>query len=315
MNTLWGDARRQLTEESARLAGKSRETIQAIRQELAALEARMAQDAEAPAASPAESGEAGTNLRVRRLSAELDRLLESLRLAASPDGGVPRGADALGGESVQAQIVEAQEGERRRLAREIHDGPAQVLANAIFEIQYCERLLERDPAVSKRELAHLEADLREGLTEVRRFIFDLHDPSLVELGLETTLRRYAQHYQERSGISVELDLRDLSERLSPALEVTAFRVIQEALQNVQKHAATKLVRVSSAKRQGAMVFAIADEGRGFDAAQLASRSGRHMGIVSMRQRAELVHGELDICSSPGKGTRIGFSFPVVPVGR
>jgi two-component system sensor histidine kinase DegS len=209
----------------------------------------------------------------------------------------------------QVWALEAQEEERRRLAREIHDGPAQVLANATFQLEYCQRLLERDPSRLKDELAGLGGDLRDGLAEVRYFIFDLRPGPLAELGLSATLQRYAENFQSRSGIEVDLDLDFEPVRLSPTKEVAVFRIVQEALQNVRKHSGAKHARVALSSRGGGLDVSVEDDGVGFDSGQRAEAGGRHFGLSSMEERARLIRAELGVNSKPGQGTSVVLRVP------
>jgi two-component system sensor histidine kinase DegS len=209
----------------------------------------------------------------------------------------------------QVWALEAQEEERRRLAREIHDGPAQVLANATFQLEYCNRLLERDPARLKDELVRLGGDLREGLAEVRYFIFDLRPGPLAELGLSATLQRYAENFQSRSGIEVELDLDFEPVRLSPTKEVAVFRILQEGLQNVRKHSGATHASVSLRVRPDGLVVSVKDDGVGFDSSQRAESGGRHFGLSSMEERARLIGAELRVNSKPGQGTSVVLRVP------
>lgn len=294
------------------LVASLQETIVLLQAMLRALEESLAQEERAlRATSPQDPAIGQRNERLYHLLAHLHHLLEEMRVARSYlDMGIPLNLLAEGKGQTQARIMEAQESERRRLAREIHDGPAQVLANAIFSLQYCRRLLERDVETTKEELAHLEANLRQGLTEVRHLIFDLHVPSLSELGLEAALRQYLQNYQDRFGINVRLDLKDLQARLPATLEFAVFRIIQESLQNVYKHANASQVTVTSYRRGSQLVFTVADNGRGFDLRELPTRAGRHLGLVGMRERAALINGFLKVDSQPGKGTTITLIVPV-----
>jgi two-component system sensor histidine kinase DegS len=213
----------------------------------------------------------------------------------------------------QVWALEAQEEERRRLAREIHDGPAQVLANATFELEYCQRLIERDPARLPAEMEKLKADLREGLAEVRYFIFDLRPGPLAELGLAATLQRYAENFQQRSGIEVSLDLDYENVRLSPTKEVAVFRVVQEALQNVRKHSQGRRVCVTLQSGAEGMYVAVEDDGVGFDRNARTEAGGRHFGLSSMEERARLIRAELRVTSAPGRGTKVELRVP--PEGR
>src|SRR5581483_3509671 len=167
-------------------------------------------------------------LRARRaaIGERLSQLQLAVRKLRSVITQAQMSADYLGGgfgdtdEDLLSltQVWALEEQERRRLAREIHDGPAQVLANATFQLEYCQRLLERDPSRLQAELQRLGDDLRDGLAEVRYFIFDLRPGPLAELGLSATLQRYAENFQQRSGIEVELDLEFEQARLSPTKE-------------------------------------------------------------------------------------------------
>jgi two-component system, NarL family, sensor histidine kinase DegS len=209
----------------------------------------------------------------------------------------------------QVWALEAQEEERRRLAREIHDGPAQVLANATFQLEYCRRLLERDPARLGDEIKRLSGDLRDGLAEVRYFIFDLRPGPLAELGLSATLQRYAENFQSRSGIEVELDLDFEPARLSPTKEVAVFRIVQEALQNVRKHSGAKSASVQLRNRPDGLLVAVQDDGVGFDSGLRAEAGGRHFGLSSMEERARLIRAELRVNSKPGQGTSVVLRVP------
>ena len=209
----------------------------------------------------------------------------------------------------QVWALEATEEERRRLAREIHDGPAQVLANAAFQLEYCQRLVERDPARLKAELERLRGDLREGLSEVRHFIFDLRPGPLAELGLPATIQRYAENFQQRSQVDVELDLDYEQNRLSPTKETAVFRIVQEALQNVRKHSQARHVWLGLRGDDDGMVVQIMDDGVGFDPGERAESGGRHFGLSSMEERARLIGAELSVSSRSGEGTRIELRVP------
>lgn len=208
------------------------------------------------------------------------------------------------------RALDVQEEERQRLAREIHDGPVQVLVNAIFVLSSCQRLFEKDTARARAELVRLEADLRDGLNEVRRFIFDLRPSPLADLGLTATLRQYVDSYRQRSGQVVELELADEVPRLSSSKELAIFRIVQEALQNARKHSDSSWLRVSLRFEGGELVVGIEDNGRGFDPETVSGVAGRHFGLQSMRERAAYVGGSLDMRSRPGEGTSIVLRVPL-----
>lgn len=210
----------------------------------------------------------------------------------------------------QLRALEIQEDERQRLAREIHDGPAQVLANGIFELAYCQRLLEKDPRRLGAELLRLESDLREGLADVRYFIFDLRPGPLTELGLPATIRRYAENYQSRFGIQVQLDLDDDLQRLAAPKELAAFRIVQEALQNVRKHSGASRVLVSVRLEGDAVELVVEDKGSGFEPEAVSAGTIRHFGLLSIQERSRLIRADLHVESQPGKGTRISLRVPI-----
>lgn len=238
----------------------------------------------------------------------LASLLTIGRAQLAPAGDAAGATDAMH-VVARAASIRAQEAERYRLAREIHDGPAQVLANAILGLELCEQIARRTPAKVVDEIVRLKGTVREGLVEVRRFIFDLRPSSLVEWGLLVTLQRYVAEYSNYSGVPVDLLLP--TELAQPAKdeEITLFRVVQEALQNVQKHARASHVVVRMAEEDGGLLLTIHDDGRGFspDEVDVTTRSGA--GLGGMKERAKLVGGELSVASTPGAGTTVALRLP------
>jgi two-component system, NarL family, sensor histidine kinase DegS len=218
-------------------------------------------------------------------------------------------------EGPHLRALDVQEEERQRLAREIHDGPVQVLVNAIFVLSSCQLLFEKDPPKAKAELVRLESDLREGLAEVRHFIFDLRPTPLADLGLPATIRKYGEAYRQRFGGTVELDVPEEIQRLNLAREAAIFRIVQEALQNIRKHSGATSVRVSLQVEGDDLVVRVADNGRGFDPDNAAGVASRHFGLQSMRERAEFVHGSLDVRSRPGEGTVVVLRVPLISRGE
>ena len=212
------------------------------------------------------------------------------------------------------RIIQAQEQERQRLAEEIHDGPAQVLTNAIFQVEYLDRVVASEPRTSsartattpqaRAELALLRSMLRDGLEEVRGTIASLRPPA-VDVGLGTALREAAAEFQARNAIAVRVDVDGIDNALTPPARASVLRITQEALQNVRKHAAATEVRISLDGNR----LVIADNGRGFDVMRLATGATRNFGLQFMRERAELMGSELQIESRQGEGTRILLRLP------
>lgn len=208
------------------------------------------------------------------------------------------------------RVIHAYEQERLRLAREIHDGPAQILANAIFELEYFERLLDRDPAAVKAQLAQVKQDIRNGLADVRRFIYDLRSPALAEMGLFPALGHYVNDYQKQFGITVHAQLAAPEPHLAASAEVAVFRIVQEALQNVRKHAAASMVTIAGEIQGKTLHLSIQDDGRGFDTSRAKPRDSKNFGLTSMKERADLIGGELIVNSSPGHGTEVTLLVPL-----
>ena len=211
------------------------------------------------------------------------------------------------------KIIEAQEEERQRLARDIHDGPAQSMANILVKAQLCERLIDSDIERTKKELESLKDITRSNLKDVRKIIYDLRPMTLDDLGLISTLERYIYNFMKESSILVELKILGDVSSFESAMEIAVFRIIQEALNNVQKHSHARKVDITVEKTSVRFSVLISDDGVGFnkeeDAIDKDIRSGG-FGLMSMKERAELLNGKLKVKSSPGMGTKIYLSIPL-----
>lgn len=209
------------------------------------------------------------------------------------------------------QVIKAQEEERKRVAREIHDGPAQSMANVVLRMEFCEKLLDVDQEKARQELKELKEVVRGNLQDVRKIIFDLRPMALDDLGLIPALRRFLEDYREKWGLEVEPVFRGLEKRLAPALEIALFRLIQEALNNVRKHAYAHKVVVALELEPKIITAGVKDDGQGFDLKQaLAAGSGDSFGLISMKERVELLSGRMEIKTAPGRGTEVLFRIPV-----
>jgi two-component system sensor histidine kinase DegS len=209
-----------------------------------------------------------------------------------------------------AQLIMGQEAERARLAREIHDGPAQALANMVMRLQFVEQIMAQRPQEARGELARLRGAVQDSLKDVRRFVFNLRPASLSDAGLLPTLRYYTRDYSEQYNLPVQLNLPE-NLVLSANQELVVFRVIQEALQNIQKHAAATRVEVDIQRpRNGPLVVSISDDGKGFNPKAVRQSRTTSAGLVSMMERAATVGGTLKIDSSPGVGTTVTLVLPM-----
>jgi len=230
--------------------------------------------------------------------------------ADAVEGTVGGGPGDPGSARVQMRIVEAQEAERARLAQEVHDGPAQALANAIFQVEYIERVVDRDPGMARHELRFMRDLLRRELGDVRGFITQLRPPVLAELGLDGAMSDAIEHMRALTGLTIVADIRMPLEQLGETEQTVVLRVVQEALQNVRKHASASQVIVSGRAEAHEWVVEIRDDGRGFEAESVAARGRRNFGLQFMRERAELIGARLDVRSGPDGGTVVRLAIPM-----
>jgi two-component system sensor histidine kinase DegS len=207
-----------------------------------------------------------------------------------------------------AKIIKAQEEERRRVAREMHDGPAQTMATLVFRAEVCERLVDIDIERAKSELSDLREQVRACLKEIRKIIFDLRPMTLDDLGLIPTLKRFLDTMKERTGIAAEVRVIGKEKRLDSYLEIGLFRLIQEALNNVEKHAHASCVTVVIEFRTGFISAVVEDDGQGFDPEK--SGDDDSFGLLGMKERVNLLSGELDITSQQGQGTKVVIKVPL-----
>ena len=211
---------------------------------------------------------------------------------------------------VQMRIVEAQELERSRLAQEVHDGPAQALSNAIFQVEYIERVIDSDLLAARTELGFLRDLLRRELGSVRTFISQLRPPVLDELGLDGAISDAVGRTTALTGLAITSELEAPADQLTATQQTVVLRVLQEALQNVRKHGAASAATVASAIDGGDWVLTVRDDGRGFDVAAVAARGRRNFGLQFMRERAELIGAQFEVHSRPDGGTLVRLAIPV-----
>jgi signal transduction histidine kinase len=207
------------------------------------------------------------------------------------------------------RIMEAQEAERSRLGQEIHDGPAQALSNAIFQVDYIERVMDTDQTLAYAELALLRDLLRRELGDVRAFITQLRPPMLDEVGLDGAISQAAENVRAMAGLAVTTAFSGPTDVLTDGQRTVALRVAQEALQNVRKHAGATWVAVATRIEEGEWILEIRDDGRGFDIAAVVARGRRNFGLQFMRERAELIGARIDVRSRPEGGTVVRLAIP------
>ncbi|MDF2839547.1 MAG: histidine kinase [Clostridia bacterium] len=214
-------------------------------------------------------------------------------------------------QSLGIKIIKAQEEERKRVAREIHDGPAQLMANLVIKTELCEKLVDKNPTQVKMELNNLKELARVSLKDVRKIIYDLRPMSLDDLGLIPTVQRFIANYNEDTKQNVELLVFGEVVALAPIVELAVFRIIQEALNNIRKHAYAKYIHVKLEFVEDSIKLIIRDDGKGFDKEIVKTQDlDSGYGLLSMKERVDLLNGKLEISSAPGKGTKI---YAIIPL--
>jgi two-component system sensor histidine kinase DegS len=249
--------------------------------------------------------------RAQRQVEQLVRQIEMSSQALTGSSGVEADPWAL---ALRSQVIQGREEERVRLAREVHDGPAQVLANALMVLETCYNLAQQPDAPSEKlvlMLDRLRGATREGLHEVRRFIADLRPGVVRERGLADALREYVHGYIDAYSAQVHLEVEPLP-RFSTEAEIVLYRIVQESLQNAYKYARGAPIVVRLARQGDQLVLQIRDEGPGFDPREVVRRTGRsNWGLTSMRERAEMIGGRLTVASRPGHGTEVSVVLPMI----
>ncbi|MDJ0304609.1 MULTISPECIES: sensor histidine kinase [Dehalobacter] len=207
------------------------------------------------------------------------------------------------------QIIKAQEEERLRVAREVHDGPAQSLANIVLRLEIAEKLLELDHRQVKKELKELNMLVRDNLKDIRRIIFGLRPIPLNGAGIVDTINHYMKNFEKTYGLTCELIVEGQERELDSSVEVALFRLVQEGMTNVAKHAESPKCRVHLNFQDDRIVGQIIDDGKGFDISNGLDNSGAHFGLIGINERIQAYSGQLSIQSELGKGTVVTFNIP------
>ena len=244
--------------------------------------------------------------RVRERTAELDAVNAALETEVAMHRQAQRARQDL-----QTRLVTAQEDERGRISRELHDEVGQQITALMLAM----KALESDvsPQQLPAKLRALRITAEQVGREIHQLASELRPVALDELGLSRALSGYLNSWAERSGISVDFVTAGIDEaRLSGAIETTLYRVVQEAMNNVLKHARAKSVSVSIERRVDMVLTIVEDDGSGFDPDDAQGRDPTHIGIAGMRERAAIAGGTLTIESSGGGGTTVRIALPLLP---
>jgi two-component system sensor histidine kinase DegS len=215
------------------------------------------------------------------------------------------------------RIVQAQEEERQRLARQMHDGPAQSLTNFILQAEICQRLFDRNPERAGEELNELKASASVTFQKVRDFIFNLRPMMLDDLGVIPTVRRWVESIREKDDIAIELEILGEERRLHDELhkEVMIFRAIQDLVTYARDYAAPSQVRVKLDIQDNPIQIMVHDNGRAVDVETMMSaeehhQDAREQGFITLKEKFELVRGTFSITSNESEGTLIKLELPV-----
>ena len=213
--------------------------------------------------------------------------------------------------ALQEQIVHvtlAQEEERGRISRELHDGLGPSLAAAVNRLRAAQRMVSNGPRHAEKEIEEITAALKANIQDIRDLIHDLRPMALDQLGLTGAIQQQADRFEKQTGVRPSVGI-DPDIALNPLAEVTVFRVLQECLSNVQKHAGAGSVEVLLRRNDEGCWLSISDDGGGFDSASSSNGESEGVGLIGMRERADLVGGNLSIDSRPGRGTCVKLTIP------
>lgn len=217
-------------------------------------------------------------------------------------------------QSFGIKIIEAQEEERQKLSRDIHDGPAQSMANILIKSELCEKLIDIDEEKAREELKNLRNIAKGTLKDIRKIIYDLRPMSLDDLGLIPTLERYILNFVEDTGIKIDLRVIGTVESLEPAIEVAIFRIVQESLSNIMKHSKSSHGQITIEYSIKRVNIIIKDNGIGFKMEEGGKKSINRnygFGLTSIRERIELLGGSFNINAMLGKGTKLNMYIPLM----
>lgn len=233
---------------------------------------------------------------VRSVLDDLDRVLAEARLY---HGRL---------QQLSSQVLTAHEGERKRIARELHDDTGQALTSILVRLRLLEKTVP-DEAV-RRNVEELRELTGSALDSVRRMAVDLRPASLDDLGLVPALHSYSDRYAHAWPIKVTFSAEGLKKRLPPNVELVLYRIVQEALTNVAKHSSARAVEVKLRRRSNIVTVTVSDNGKGFDVRGVTQTDGSGLGLFGMRERLALVGGAIEIESVPGRGTTIIARVPL-----
>ena len=208
-------------------------------------------------------------------------------------------------------VISAQEDERKRIARELHDETGQALTGIIMSLEVAQAALDREPTAVSQRLETARSLATQSIAAIRRLVVDLRPAALDDLGLVPAIRAFARSRLEEKGIGLEMQVSGMTNRLSPAVETCLFRVTQEAVTNVIRHSEAKSAHIELQQDNGVVSLLVRDDGKGFDLHQILNSldPARALGLAGMEERVSLLGGQLTVESSPGNGTLVRARIP------
>ena len=308
-------ARLRLMEVSRNFRSNSEETIKEVYEKAREMQVKLANVRQEEAGLRHRRDEMGRQQKkIHEIAVRADGFLGSTNFALKVlKGNVERISDTME-ESARRQqmemwIIESQEAERRKIARDLHDGPAQSLAGILIRLDLIKQLRQGDNTNAMSELDSIQDMGRETLSDIRRIMFDLKPSLFHEENFSTTLLEYFNDFEDKYNFNIEFMPIGSIGKYELSLEIALFRLVQEAITNVRKHAGVKRAMVKIEDTGACLTIVIKDEGCGFDLDAVRSEKERY-GIIGMKERVGLFGGELDLISSPGSGTQVIVKVPL-----
>ncbi|BEP27716.1 sensor histidine kinase [Helicovermis profundi] len=269
------------------------------------------------------------NLRDRRDNIELslrkvygnikisEKILHQIGIASSfLNGEIMSAMEGMDFESemlVGVKVLEAQENERKRIARDIHDGPAQLMANLIMRTDICETILKKDFEEGIKELRELKIAVKKSLKEVRDIIFDLRPMSLDDIGLNQTIKEFINIVSRDLEMKINFNFEKINYEVESIIKVATYRIIQELLNNIKKHSKAKNVSIDLKYGKKYLSIKVEDDGIGFDVRNVLSEiksKSNSFGLIGIYERVNQLQGEINITSENNKGVVFKIKLPI-----
>jgi len=258
---------------------------------------------------------------VGRLAENLDAMRRQLRDAYQQVSDANEGLELQVAErtarlsDLLGKVISAQEEERRRLARELHDETAQTIGALSIALDRARHGLGEGTPEAVDQLQEAQGIVKRLLEDTRRLILDLRPMALEDLGLVPAIRWYAESHLQEEGVTTTIELERPAVRLAPHLEVALFRIAQEAINNIAKHAEATQATIRLDFSGTAVRIAVSDDGRGFDVDRALASAGSSIGLIGLQERTRLLNGRMEVHSEVGRGTRLTVEVPIALAAR